>query len=310
MFIAQAFKFKHDWWRYLIPAMGLALLMLLNFAAVALLDIDVESLMKEEIERKGSNRFFLENLIPFAVLLAGLLFWVKFVHNQTFKSLTTSRKRIDWKRFLFGFMLIAIVSASLIGLDYYTNPENYVFQFQLEPFIYLALITIILLPLQTSFEEYMFRGYLMQGIGVLAKNRWVPLLVTSIVFGLMHSANPEVDKIGPISMVFYIGTGLFLGIITLMDEGLELALGFHFGNNLVASLLVTADWTAFQTNSVLLDISEPSAGIDVILPVIVLYPIFIAIMAFRYKWTGWADKLFGKVLPPVTTEIDAIGENN
>jgi hypothetical protein len=32
--------------------------------------------------------------------------------------------------------------------------------------------------------------------------------------------------------VYYIGTGLFLGILTLMDEGMELALGFH-ANNLV-----------------------------------------------------------------------------
>jgi hypothetical protein len=32
--------------------------------------------------------------------------------------------------------------------------------------------------------------------------------------------------------VYYIGTGLFLGI-TLMDEGMELALGFHAANNLV-----------------------------------------------------------------------------
>jgi hypothetical protein len=32
--------------------------------------------------------------------------------------------------------------------------------------------------------------------------------------------------------VYYIGTGLFLGILTLMDE-MELALGFHAANNLV-----------------------------------------------------------------------------
>ena len=36
-----------------------------------------------------------------------------------------------------------------------------------------------------------------------------------------------------------------------MDEGLELALGFHAANNLCGALLLTADWTAFQTNSIL-----------------------------------------------------------
>ena len=156
-----------------------------------------------------------------------------------------------------------------------------------------------MIPLQTSFEEYLFRGYLMQGVGVLAKNKWLPLLITSVVFGGLHLANPEVDKLGNIIMIYYIGTGFFLGIMTLMDEGMELALGFHAGNNLIAALLVTADWTVFKTNSVLKDISEPSAGFDVIAPVLILYPIFLLIMAWRYKWTDWGGKLFGKVEEPI-----------
>ena len=79
----------------------------------------------------------------------------------------------------------------------------------------------------------------------------MPLLVTSVLFGLMHAANPEVEKMGFIIMLYYIGTGLFLGILTLMDEGLELALGFHAANNLIGALLLTSDWSALQTNSLL-----------------------------------------------------------
>jgi hypothetical protein len=156
-----------------------------------------------------------------------------------------------------------------------------------------------MIPLQTSFEEYLFRGYLMQGIGVLAKNRWLPLIITSVVFGGLHLANPEVDKLGNVIMIYYIGTGFFLGIMTLMDEGMELALGFHAGNNLITALLVTADWTVFKTNSIFKDISEPSAGFDVVAPVLILYPIFLLIIAWRYKWRDWAGKLFGKVEEPI-----------
>jgi hypothetical protein len=87
-----------------------------------------------------------------------------------------------------------------------------------------------------------------------------------------------------------------------MDEGMELALGFHAGNNLIAVLLVTADWTVFQTNSILSDISEPTTGIEVIIPVVVFYPILIAIMAWKYKWTNWSEKLLGKVQPPPKIE--------
>ena len=35
----------------------------------------------------------------------------------------------------------------------------------------------------------------MQGIGIASGNRWLPLFLTSIAFGLMHYANPEVAKL-------------------------------------------------------------------------------------------------------------------
>lgn len=299
MFIKQAFKYQHDWWRYFIPIFCFLGLMALNSAAIYILNIDVAALMKSEIERKGSNRFFLENLIPFAIFLVGLFLWIKYVHKQPIKTVTTSRKKVDWGRIFFGFGLIVVTMLVITAIDYNSNPENYVLQFNLVPFLILAVITFIFIPLQTSFEEYLFRGYLMQGIGVLVKNRWVPLIITSVIFGSMHFMNPEVGKLGNIVMIYYIGTGFFLGIMTLMDEGMELALGFHAGNNLIASLLVTSDWAAFQTNAVLKDISEPSAGFDVIAPVLILYPIFLLIMAWRYKWRDWGGKLFGKVEEPI-----------
>ena len=182
--------------------------------------------------------------------------------------------------------------------DYYTNPESYVINFKPVPFAILCVIAVIMVPIQTSVEEYIFRGYLMQGFGTLAKNRWFPLLLTSLIFGGLHFFNPEVTKLGNIVMIYYIGTGLFLGIITLMDEGMELALGFHAANNLIAALLVTADWTVFQTESILKDISEPSTGLQVVLPVFIIFPIFLIIFAKVYKWKNWKDKLTGEIKEP------------
>lgn len=246
-----------------------------------------------------SNLTLFLMLLSFAIGLLAVYLVVRFLHKQPFVELTTSRKKTDWGRVLFGFGLITVTTLVVTILDYYSNPDDYVLQFDLVPFLILAVIAIIMIPLQTSFEEYLFRGYLMQGIGVLAKNRWLPLVLTSVIFGGLHLANPEVDKLGNIIMIYYIGTGFFLGIMTLMDEGMELALGFHAGNNLITALLVTADWTVFKTNSIFKDISEPSAGFDVVAPVLILYPIFLLIMAWRYKWRDWGGKLFGKVEEPI-----------
>ncbi|MDX1463351.1 MAG: CPBP family intramembrane glutamic endopeptidase [Marinirhabdus sp.] len=308
MYIKQAFHYLHDWWRYVV---GVILIFVatqigtLPFAGIAFFKVISEGGSLEELQDEenlmnilDSNLTLFLMLLGFAVGLLGLFFVVKYLHRQPFHTVTTTRKKIDWGRFWFGFLLIAVLTVVLTVLDYYSNPDDYVLQFEAVPFLILAVIAIIFIPLQTSFEEYLFRGYLMQGIGIIFKNRWMPLILTSVVFGGLHYFNPEVEKLGAIIMVYYIGTGFLLGIMTLMDEGLELALGFHAGNNLVGALLVTADWTVFQTNSILKDISEPSAGFDVLIPVLVLYPIFLAIMAWRYKWTGWGEKLFGRVNPP------------
>lgn len=309
MFIKQAFKSLHEWWRYLVGFLiifiasqigSIPLLIAVMFKVMSN-GGNIESIQDPNVMMTvlDSNLTLFLMLLSYAIGLLAVYLVVRFLHKQPFVELTTSRKKTDWGRVLFGFGLITVTTLVVTILDYYSNPDDYVLQFDLVPFLILAVIAIIMIPLQTSFEEYLFRGYLMQGIGVLAKNRWLPLIITSVVFGGLHLANPEVDKLGNVIMIYYIGTGFFLGIMTLMDEGMELALGFHAGNNLITALLVTADWTVFKTNSIFKDISEPSAGFDVIAPVLILYPIFLLIMAWRYKWRDWGGKLFGKVEEPI-----------
>ena len=138
----------------------------------------------------------------------------------------------------------------------------------------------------------------------------VPLIGTSSLLGLMHSATPEVEKLGLGIMIYYIGTGFFLGILTLMDEGLELALGFHAANNLITALLVTADWTAFQTNSIFKDVSEPVLGWDVLIPVFVVYPLLLIYFSRKYGWTNWKNRLFGRVLSKEEFVALTDGESN
>lgn len=314
MYIQQAYNFLHDWWRYLVGAILIFIasqLGSLPFVGAVFLKTVSEGGSMETLQDTSklmtvldSNLTLFLMLLSFAVGLVALYFVVKWLHKQPFVTLTTSRRKTDWGRVWFGFGLIAITTIVLTLVDYYSNPENYIVQFDAVPFIILAVISIIMIPLQTSFEEYLFRGYLMQGLGTIVGNKWLPLIVTSVVFGGLHFFNPEVDKLGPSIMVYYIGTGFFLGIITLMDEGLELALGFHAANNMVGAMLVTADWTVFQTHSIFKDISEPVVDFATVFgPVFIMYPIFIAIMAWRYKWNNWGQKLFGKVTKPTPTSI-------
>ncbi|MBS9462102.1 CPBP family intramembrane metalloprotease [Flagellimonas sp. 389] len=296
MYIEQGYKGNIGIWKYFVIPLAFIGFMVLNYIATVNSPISVEDTMAQLIDQLGSNIVLIILLAPLAVGLFVVLGWTWLVHQQSITSLTTSRKKIDWKRIVFAFTLWGGVTILLTGLDIYLSPDDYVLNFDLNKFLALAVIAIILIPLQTSFEEYLFRGHMMQGLGILAKNRWVPLVITSVLFGVMHIANPEVEKLGYGIMVYYIGTGFFLGILTLMDEGLELALGFHAANNLITALLVTAEWTAFQTNSVYKDISEPVLGWDVLIPVFVIFPILLFLFSKKYKWNNWKDRLFGTVM--------------
>lgn len=308
MYIEQGYKGLSDTWRYLLgifmvflawQVLGsipliVALMKSDSLSAIVGGDIGVMA------DILGANTFLFYMLLTFAIGLICLFAWTVFVHKQRIKHLTTSRAKIDWKRIVFAFTIWAVISALFVLIDVQLSPEDYEINFNLKPFMILALISIIMIPIQTSMEEYFMRGYMMQGIGLLAKNRWVPLVVTSTLFGLMHILNPEVAKLGYGIMIFYIGTGFFLGILVLMDEGLELSLGFHAANNLTTALLVTADWTAFQTDSIYRDVSDPVLGWDVLVPVLVIYPILLLIFSKKYGWTNWKERLTGKVMDKET----------
>ncbi|MFV5699171.1 lysostaphin resistance A-like protein [Flavobacterium sp. ZT3R17] len=307
MFIEQGVKSENKFWKYIVGSLVIIFASFLGQIPL-LLALLYETFIngkKYPSSNEDVMTFFEPNMTLFLILasfvfaMLGIYFVIKYIHNQTMLSITTSRSKMDWKRVLFSFSIWSVFTIVSTLLFYFSNPSDFVINFKPIPFVILAVIGTLLIPIQTSTEEYVFRGYLMQGFANLAKNKWFPLVMTSVIFGAMHISNPEVSKMGNIILVYYVGTGFLLGIITLMDEGMELALGFHAANNLVSALLVTSDWSAFQTHSIFKDVSEPSAGFDVIFPVVIIYPILLFIFSKKYKWTNWKDKLTGKIEEPV-----------
>lgn len=303
-YIQQAYKGKNDTWMFILTFVLTAGLFIFNLIFFLFFSdgLDVIEEQRKLLEMIPSKNFWLAiNLAPFAFLLGLLFLLVKYLHDRSILSLTTSRHKIDWGRVFFAFMIIVGISLASFAWSYYVDPSMIELQFDPLKFGILLAVSLILFPLQIGLEEYLFRGYMMQHLGVLVKNRWFPLIVTSVLFGVFHGANPEVAEMGGIIMVYYIGTGLLLGIMTLMDEGLELALGFHFGNNLVAATLITSEWSALQTDAVFKYTAEEAGSTwgDILIPVFILYPIILFVFSKKYKWSQWSHKLFGKVAPPI-----------
>ncbi|TBX67054.1 CPBP family intramembrane metalloprotease [Flavobacterium silvisoli] len=303
MFIENGFLPQNKFWKYIVGSLLIILASTIGQIPL-LIAVTLKSFSSgkpypttdsELMSFLPSNMTLFLILLSFVFAFGAIILVVRYFHKQSFLSVTTTRKRVDWGRIFFSFSVWTVFTVGSTLLMYYSSPEDYVYNFKPVPFLILAVIAILMIPIQTSTEEYVFRGYLMQGFALLAKNRWFPLVMTSVIFGGMHVFNPEVSKMGYIILIYYIGTGFFLGIITLMDEGMELALGFHAANNLVGALLITSDWTAFQTNSIFKDNSTPSVGFEILTPVLIVFPVLLFIFSKKYHWSDWREKLTGNI---------------
>jgi len=261
--LEYSFTGKNNLWRYFV-------LMVLIFTAtntIGSLPISVISLIKsasdpDVLSKIASDLNYLTNLgidgntmlmlvlFPFIVGLATYIFLIKPMHSKVFMNTITGNGSIRWKRVVISgvvwMILMAVYLFVYIGID----PSNFSVNNNSSSLFILALISFLLIPFQAAFEEVIFRGYLMQAFTLMLPYRLFPVLATSILFALMHTLNPEVKEYGFLSvMPQYLTFGLIFGILTILDDGIEAALGAHAANNIFLCIMVTQDSSALQTNA-------------------------------------------------------------
>jgi len=313
-FIQQAYNGENSWFSYALTIFlfffGWQLIGIIPLVLTAFLYAEnMDNFSRAALDNFttlgiDANLYLVLMIFMFFGGLVFLLLGIKFIHKRKIRTVFTSRTKLDWNRVLFAFLTWFIAGIIMFTISYLMVPEDYIWNFKLVPFVILVLISFFLLPIQTSMEEVLFRGYLMQGFGTWFKKGITALIITSVIFGLLHGSNPEVEKLGWITMIFYIGTGLLLGIFAIMDEGIELSLGFHAANNILTAVLVTANWAAFQTDALFIDVSEPSVSWELFMPVLILYPMVLFIFSKKYNWKNWKEKMFGTIRKPIELDED------
>ena len=236
-----------------------------------------------------SNGFISQNidvllmLIPFAVILFACIWCVKHLHSRTFSETVNGTKKVRWGRAFMGFGVWFLLMLIYLLVDVAINPDNFTFQFDIKSFLPLLLIALFFIPLQATSEEFLFRGYLAQGIAVLTKNRWLVVIIPGILFGLVHFANPEISEYGFwVVMPDYIIIGLLFGLISVLDDGIELLIGMHAANNICGCLFVTFDADVLSSPALFYQ-HELSIGVDTI-SMTVAGIIAIIFFARKYKW--------------------------
>lgn len=193
---------------------------------------------------------FVMMLFPFITGLLAFTFLVKPLNGRTLIMTINGTNKIRWDRFFISAFVWLILSALYFFFYLKLDPANFQLSNKSFSLITLSIISILFIPFQAAFEELLFRGYLMQGIASMVKNRWFPLIMTSFLFGLMHAFNPEVKEFGFFTMMpQYVVFGLIFGIITILDDGIEAAMGAHTANNIFLCIMVTNKSSALQTRA-------------------------------------------------------------
>ena len=230
-----------------------------------------------------SNLFLVGLTFSFVVFFAVAIWIIKTFHGRSWTEVVNGTKRFRWSRFFVGLAVWGMLMVVSFIISYMTDPDNFEFRFEPVRFILLTLITLTMIPIQSSCEEFVFRGYLAQGVASWTGSRLWALLIPSVLFALLHSANPEVAKYGfGVMMANYLLIGLTFGLISLLDDGIELAMGAHSINNILGSVLMTYEGSALRTDALFkAKIIDP--GEDLFISII-FSAVSIGILAFIYKW--------------------------
>jgi membrane protease YdiL (CAAX protease family) len=243
------------------------------------------------------NIGFVMLLFPFMMGLLAFIILVKPLNRRTARVTINGTGKIRWKRFFISAAVWLILSALYLFFYLKIDPANFSLNNKTASLLILSLVSVLFIPFQAAFEEMLFRGYLMQGFAALVKNRWFPLIMTSLLFGLMHSFNPEVKEFGFFTMIpQYIVFGLIFGIITVLDDGIEAAMGAHTANNIFLCVMVTNSSSALQTPALYEQFNIHPWTEFAALVVIGMFFIFILKMIF--KWENFS-LLFRKIIVPL-----------
>ena len=306
--LESSFNGKNSFWRFFIMLIAvlavsntigaIPLFIILRIRAAENPDVAAElSANPNDLSPLGLDPYFglAVMLIPFIAGLAAFIIFVKPLNNRSLMNVINGTGSFRWKNLFISSAVWTILSAVYLFAYLKADPSNFTPNNTTMSLIILVVISLTMIPFQAAFEEIIFRGYLMQGFAVLLRNRWLPLIITSVLFALMHGLNPEVKEFGFWNMMpYYTIFGLIFGIMTLLDDGIETAIGAHTANNVFLCIMVTNEFSALQTPA-LYEMHQINIWIEFVSMVI----IGVLIIIILKKILGWENYtlLAGKVNP-------------
>jgi membrane protease YdiL (CAAX protease family) len=171
------------------------------------------------------------------------------------------QRRIDWGALgaasgvglLVGMVSILIFGALGLLQVRFQTPD-------LGQWLLLLAVAGIGLFIQTSTEEFMYRGYLTQFVRRYTANPIVFIGVPALIFAAMHIANIAAFGGSWTAMLPYLVSALLYAWFAYRTGALWMAIGLHWANNLGNSVLVGTDMDVLPSLAPVI-IEQPSFGL-------------------------------------------------
>jgi membrane protease YdiL (CAAX protease family) len=158
--------------------------------------------------------------------------------------------RWRWPLFFWGFGIWAGLQIVLTLIDFLVAPRGFSISVSAGTGA-LAISALAGLFAQTFAEEFIFRGYITQGI-LLATKRSLPAAVISgLFFGALHIPNGIPPAIN--AVVF----GVVCALIAIRTGGICLTFGLHLVNNLFGAVVLVSTSDVFKNSPGLLTQNTP-----------------------------------------------------
>lgn len=242
-----------QWWSWLL-GLGVIMVMFLLVGSIPSIVLLIMGLLTppDQPYMEMNPLIFAAIIFPNLMMFVGVWGAQRLVHRRTLRELTTAntfRWGLVWQTMLVWLMVMVVGTV----VEALLHPGRYSVVFDFAQWIVFAPVVLLLIPIQASGEELLFRGYLMQAVARLTRQPAVLIVLSGVAFMVPHFANPEMSNAvgGEVPMALnYLLVGMGTAWMSIRDDGIERAVGMHVVNNLYAGILVGYEGSVLGTPTI------------------------------------------------------------
>lgn len=250
-FLEYAARGKNSWWRYILCCITAFIFVIIGLI-VLLLPLTLAHALPADFAQelqhpKDAVAFFLGTGLTFGGLMLGLIASTAIFQRKRVRDIIG---RWRWRYFLAGLVIWLGVQCLSVVVDFLIAPKGFSITASQQTWS-LAFAALVGISVQSFAEEFIFRGYLTQGLLLAIKKPLPAAIVSGLIFGAAHISNgiPQTAN----AVVF----GIVCALIAIRTGGIAFTYGLHLTNNLFGAIVVVSSSDVFNGSPGILSQNTP-----------------------------------------------------